>query len=142
VRSVTLDKRPHVHNMPGDRRGSCHRRRDEVGAAAITLPIFEIAVRRGGAACEPSRAIRRTPRDDLAARMKTSTTLSRWRRGSGTESESALTSKKLRPAFREILAVFRWRRFWFDDRRTSKEEMAVAELPAVARVACSTRRQS
>ena len=34
---------------------------------------------------EPSRAIRRTPGDDLAARTKASTALSRWRRGSGTE---------------------------------------------------------
>jgi hypothetical protein len=58
--------------------------------------------------------------------------------------ESPLTPDNFRPAFREIMAVFRRRRFWFDDPRTpSNQEKVVAELFAVARVAHNTtRRQS
>ena len=36
----------HVDEMPGDRRGRSHGRRDEMGAALVALAAFEVAVRR------------------------------------------------------------------------------------------------
>src|SRR3990170_3985473 len=41
---------PDIHEKSRDRRGGRHRRRDEMRAAAITLPAFEVAVRGRGAA--------------------------------------------------------------------------------------------
>jgi hypothetical protein len=56
--------------------------------------------------------------------------------------ESPLTPNNFRPAFREMMAVFRRRRFWFEDPRTpSNQEKVVAELFAVARVVHNTTRR-
>src|SRR3984957_13330008 len=41
---------PHVDEMPRDRRGGRHGRRDQVGAALVALAPLEIAVRGRGAA--------------------------------------------------------------------------------------------
>src|ERR1700685_1279146 len=40
---------PHVDEMPGDRRGGGHGRRDQMGAALVALAAFEVAVRGRGA---------------------------------------------------------------------------------------------
>src|SRR5262245_22554061 len=47
-RSLSLPL-PHVDEMPGDRGGGRHRRRDQMGAALVALAALEIAVRGRGA---------------------------------------------------------------------------------------------
>src|SRR4029077_4455236 len=62
------------------------RAREERSMAAAMVTSTSASFGTGlSVASEPSRAIRSTPGDDLAARTKASTALSRWRRGSGTE---------------------------------------------------------
>src|ERR1043165_9984606 len=49
LNSVGPGPLPDVNELAGKRGGGCHRRRDQVCAAPLTLPALEIAVRCGGA---------------------------------------------------------------------------------------------
>src|SRR5436305_2094751 len=49
-KQAALTPLPYIDKMPGDRRGCCHRRRHQVGAALKSLAALEIAVRGRGAA--------------------------------------------------------------------------------------------
>src|SRR5215510_9873362 len=68
-RPKTLSPLPHVDEMPGDRRGGRHRRRDEVGAALEALAALEIAVRGGSAALLRLQLVRVHGKAHRAARL-------------------------------------------------------------------------